>query len=167
MRGPDPLLTTFWGVGGMVAPWQNTHTTSKRLDLPPIGGVGAWWHPDKIRRKVESQNPAIKALLLLPRTPRTHLRRFHKQWRFPVVSTYLIYRFSSIFGLFFVPLDIDSLSERIFVCFQLGLLFVCFLAYAELSLWSFVTAGWCSDCGCSLLSFNQHTNLCTYIKFLH
>nr|QXI86641.1 NADH dehydrogenase subunit 1 [Koutabatermes spinifer] len=75
---------------------------------------------------------------------------FSSEQYFPLVSNYLIYYFSPIFGFFLsllVWLLIPYLSG--FVSFELGLLF--FLACTSLGVYTVMIAGWSSNSGYSLL----------------
>jgi NADH-ubiquinone oxidoreductase chain 1 len=68
-----------------------------------------------------------------------------------LVSNYLIYHFSPIFGFFLsllVWLLVPYLSG--FISFELGLFFL-FLACTRLGVYTVVIAGWSSDSGYSLL----------------
>nr|QZK22285.1 NADH dehydrogenase subunit 1 [Drepanotermes tamminensis] len=78
------------------------------------------------------------------------IKLFTKEQYFPLVSNYLIYYFSPIFGFFLsllVWLLIPYLSG--FVSFELGLLF--FLACTSLGVYTVMVAGWSSNSGYSLL----------------
>nr|AIY61892.1 NADH dehydrogenase subunit 1 [Acanthotermes acanthothorax] len=75
---------------------------------------------------------------------------FSSEQYFPLVSNYLIYYFSPVFGFFLsllVWLLIPYLSG--FVSFELGLLF--FLACTSLGVYTVMIAGWSSNSGYSLL----------------
>nr|YP_009255697.1 NADH dehydrogenase subunit 1 [Reticulitermes labralis]AND97131.1 NADH dehydrogenase subunit 1 [Reticulitermes labralis] len=75
---------------------------------------------------------------------------FSSEQYFPLVSNYLVYYFSPVFGLFLsllVWLLIPYLSG--FVSFELGLLF--FLACTSLGVYTVMVAGWSSNSGYSLL----------------
>lgn len=81
---------------------------------------------------------------------RDAIRLFSKEQYFPIVSNYLIYYFSPIFGFFLsllVWLLIPYLSG--FISFDLGLLF--FLACTSLGVYTVIIAGWSSNSGYSLL----------------
>nr|WNL54315.1 NADH dehydrogenase subunit 1 [Amitermes sp. 'mifer'] len=78
------------------------------------------------------------------------IKLFTKEQYFPLVSNYLIYYFSPIFGFFLsllVWLLIPYLSG--FISFELGLLF--FLACTSLGVYTVMIAGWSSNSGYSLL----------------
>nr|AQP28734.1 NADH dehydrogenase subunit 1 [Nasutitermes sp. 2 TB-2017] len=78
------------------------------------------------------------------------IKLFSSEQYFPIVSNYLIYYFSPIFGFFLsllVWLLIPYLSG--FVSFELGLLF--FLACTSLGVYTVMIAGWSSNSGYSLL----------------
>nr|AQP29502.1 NADH dehydrogenase subunit 1 [Procornitermes araujoi] len=78
------------------------------------------------------------------------IKLFTKEQYFPLISNYLIYYFSPIFGFFLsllVWLLIPYLSG--FVSFELGLLF--FLACTSLGVYTVMIAGWSSNSGYSLL----------------
>nr|YP_009351611.1 NADH dehydrogenase subunit 1 [Hirtitermes hirtiventris]AQP30061.1 NADH dehydrogenase subunit 1 [Hirtitermes hirtiventris] len=78
------------------------------------------------------------------------IKLFSSEQYFPIVSNYLIYYFSPIFGLFLsllVWLLIPYLSG--FISFELGLLF--FLACTSLGVYTVMIAGWSSNSGYSLL----------------
>nr|WHM51731.1 NADH dehydrogenase subunit 1 [Cornitermes ovatus] len=78
------------------------------------------------------------------------IKLFTKEQYFPLVSNYLIYYFSPIFGFFLsllVWLLIPYLSGL--VSFELGLLF--FLACTSLGVYTVMIAGWSSNSGYSLL----------------
>nr|AIY61723.1 NADH dehydrogenase subunit 1 [Ancistrotermes pakistanicus] len=75
---------------------------------------------------------------------------FSSEQYFPLVSNYLIYYFSPVFGFFLsllVWLLIPYLSG--FISFELGLLF--FLACTSLGVYTVMIAGWSSNSGYSLL----------------
>nr|YP_009128255.1 NADH dehydrogenase subunit 1 [Reticulitermes aculabialis]YP_009642871.1 NADH dehydrogenase subunit 1 [Reticulitermes leptomandibularis]YP_010025545.1 NADH dehydrogenase subunit 1 [Reticulitermes ovatilabrum]YP_010352244.1 NADH dehydrogenase subunit 1 [Reticulitermes dabieshanensis]AJO61991.1 NADH dehydrogenase subunit 1 [Reticulitermes aculabialis]QCP70909.1 NADH dehydrogenase subunit 1 [Reticulitermes leptomandibularis]QOQ35844.1 NADH dehydrogenase subunit 1 [Reticulitermes ovatilabrum]U len=75
---------------------------------------------------------------------------FSSEQYFPLVSNYLVYYFSPVFGLFLsllVWLLIPYLSG--FISFELGLLF--FLACTSLGVYTVMVAGWSSNSGYSLL----------------
>nr|YP_009711687.1 NADH dehydrogenase subunit 1 [Reticulitermes lucifugus]QGA46865.1 NADH dehydrogenase subunit 1 [Reticulitermes lucifugus] len=75
---------------------------------------------------------------------------FSSEQYFPLVSNYLVYYFSPIFGLFLsllVWLLIPYLSG--FISFELGLLF--FLACTSLGVYTVMIAGWSSNSSYSLL----------------
>lgn len=81
---------------------------------------------------------------------RDAIRLFVREQYFPLVSNYLIYYFSPIFGFFLsllVWLLIPYLSG--FVSFELGLLF--FLACTRLGVYTVIIAGWSSNSSYSLL----------------
>nr|AQP29755.1 NADH dehydrogenase subunit 1 [Longipeditermes longipes] len=75
---------------------------------------------------------------------------FSSEQYFPIVSNYLIYYFSPIFG-FFLSLLVWLLIPYIsgFVSFELGLLF--FLACTSLGVYTVMIAGWSSNSSYSLL----------------
>nr|QXT44335.1 NADH dehydrogenase subunit 1 [Hoplognathotermes subterraneus] len=78
------------------------------------------------------------------------IKLFSSEQYFPLVSNYLIYYFSPIFGFFLsllVWLLIPYLSG--FISFELGLLF--FLACTSLGVYTVMIAGWSSNSGYSLL----------------
>nr|APU93547.1 NADH dehydrogenase subunit 1 [Sphaerotermes sp. A TB-2017] len=78
------------------------------------------------------------------------IKLFSSEQYFPLVSNYLIYYFSPVFGFFlslFVWLLMPYLSG--FVSFELGLLF--FLACTSLGVYTVMIAGWSSNSGYSLL----------------
>jgi len=78
------------------------------------------------------------------------IKLFSREQYFPVVSNYLIYYFSPIFGFFLsllVWLLVPYLSG--FISFELGLLF--FLACTRLGVYTVMIAGWSSNSGYSLL----------------
>nr|AIY61879.1 NADH dehydrogenase subunit 1 [Sphaerotermes sphaerothorax] len=78
------------------------------------------------------------------------IKLFSSEQYFPLVSNYLIYYFSPVFGFFLsllVWLLIPYLSG--FVSFELGLLF--FLACTSLGVYTVMIAGWSSNSGYSLL----------------
>nr|AQP30035.1 NADH dehydrogenase subunit 1 [Nasutitermes sp. COL2012L08] len=78
------------------------------------------------------------------------IKLFSSEQYFPLVSNYLIYYFSPVFGFFLsllVWLLIPYLSG--FVSFELGLLF--FLACTSLGVYTIMIAGWSSNSGYSLL----------------
>nr|YP_009350857.1 NADH dehydrogenase subunit 1 [Ophiotermes grandilabius]AQP27950.1 NADH dehydrogenase subunit 1 [Ophiotermes grandilabius] len=78
------------------------------------------------------------------------IKLFTSEQHFPLVSNYLVYYFSPIFGFFLsllVWLLIPYLSG--FVSFELGLLF--FLACTSLGVYTVMIAGWSSNSGYSLL----------------
>nr|AQP27614.1 NADH dehydrogenase subunit 1 [Nasutitermes sp. COL2012-SAS] len=78
------------------------------------------------------------------------IKLFSSEQYFPVVSNYLIYYFSPIFGFFLsllVWLLVPYLSG--FISFELGLLF--FLACTSLGVYTVMIAGWSSNSGYSLL----------------
>nr|YP_009351676.1 NADH dehydrogenase subunit 1 [Globitermes sulphureus]AQP30352.1 NADH dehydrogenase subunit 1 [Globitermes sulphureus] len=78
------------------------------------------------------------------------VKLFTSEQYFPLVSNYLIYYFSPIFGFFLsllVWLLVPYLSG--FVSFELGLLF--FLACTSLGVYTVMIAGWSSNSGYSLL----------------
>jgi NADH-ubiquinone oxidoreductase chain 1 len=81
---------------------------------------------------------------------RDAIKLFTREQYFPLVSNYLIYYFSPIFGFFLsllVWLLIPYLSG--FISFELGLLF--FLACTRLGVYTVMIAGWSSNSGYSLL----------------
>nr|AQP29957.1 NADH dehydrogenase subunit 1 [Ateuchotermes sp. C TB-2017]AQP29983.1 NADH dehydrogenase subunit 1 [Ateuchotermes sp. C TB-2017] len=75
---------------------------------------------------------------------------FTSEQYFPLVSNYLIYYFSPVFG-FFLSLLVWVLVPYLsgFISFELGLLF--FLACASLGVYTVMIAGWSSNSGYSLL----------------
>nr|AQP30113.1 NADH dehydrogenase subunit 1 [Microtermes sp. A TB-2017] len=75
---------------------------------------------------------------------------FSSEQYFPLVSNYLIYYFSPVFG-FFLSLLVWLLLPYLsgFVSFELGLLF--FLACTSLGVYTVMIAGWSSNSGYSLL----------------
>nr|WNH36500.1 NADH dehydrogenase subunit 1 [Nasutitermes nigritus]WNH36513.1 NADH dehydrogenase subunit 1 [Nasutitermes nigritus]WNL53912.1 NADH dehydrogenase subunit 1 [Nasutitermes nigritus] len=78
------------------------------------------------------------------------IKLFSSEQYFPIVSNYLIYYFSPIFGFFLsllVWLLVPYLSG--FISFDLGLLF--FLACTSLGVYTVMIAGWSSNSGYSLL----------------
>nr|WMY24234.1 NADH dehydrogenase subunit 1 [Microtermes sp. F MLW-2023a] len=78
------------------------------------------------------------------------IKLFSSEQYFPLVSNYLVYYFSPVFGFFLsllVWLLIPYLSG--FVSFELGLLF--FLACTSLGVYTVMIAGWSSNSGYSLL----------------
>nr|YP_009350688.1 NADH dehydrogenase subunit 1 [Furculitermes winifredae]AQP27601.1 NADH dehydrogenase subunit 1 [Furculitermes winifredae] len=78
------------------------------------------------------------------------IKLFTSEQYFPLVSNYLVYYFSPIFGFFLsllVWLLIPYLSG--FISFELGLLF--FLACTSLGVYTVMIAGWSSNSGYSLL----------------
>nr|WON65867.1 NADH dehydrogenase subunit 1 [Macrotermes subhyalinus] len=78
------------------------------------------------------------------------IKLFSKEQYFPLVSNYLIYYFSPVFGFFLsllVWLLVPYLSG--FFSFELGLLF--FLACTSLGVYTVMIAGWSSNSGYSLL----------------
>nr|YP_009350649.1 NADH dehydrogenase subunit 1 [Nasutitermes longipennis]AQP27536.1 NADH dehydrogenase subunit 1 [Nasutitermes longipennis] len=78
------------------------------------------------------------------------IKLFSSEQYFPIVSNYLIYYFSPIFGFFLsllVWLLVPYLSG--FISFELGLLF--FLACTSLGVYTVMIAGWSSNSGYSLL----------------
>nr|AQP27757.1 NADH dehydrogenase subunit 1 [Nasutitermes sp. FG-ND2-30] len=78
------------------------------------------------------------------------IKLFSSEQYFPVVSNYLIYYFSPVFGFFLsllVWLLVPYLSG--FISFELGLLF--FLACTSLGVYTVMIAGWSSNSGYSLL----------------
>jgi NADH-ubiquinone oxidoreductase chain 1 len=81
---------------------------------------------------------------------RDAIKLFTREQYFPLVSNYLVYYFSPIFGFFLsllVWLLIPYLSG--FISFELGLLF--FLACTRLGVYTVIIAGWSSNSGYSLL----------------
>nr|AIY61775.1 NADH dehydrogenase subunit 1 [Duplidentitermes sp. TB-2014] len=78
------------------------------------------------------------------------IKLFTSEQYFPLVSNYLIYYFSPIFG-FFLSLLIWVLIPYLsgFISFELGLLF--FLACTSLGVYTVMVAGWSSNSGYSLL----------------
>nr|QZK21323.1 NADH dehydrogenase subunit 1 [Amitermes sp. ANIC 0041] len=78
------------------------------------------------------------------------IKLFSSEQYFPLVSNYLIYYFSPIFG-FFLSLLIWLLIPYLsgFISFELGLLF--FLACTSLGVYTVMIAGWSSNSGYSLL----------------
>jgi len=81
---------------------------------------------------------------------RDAIKLFSREQYFPIVSNYLIYYFSPIFGFFLsllVWLLVPYLSG--FISFELGLLF--FLACTRLGVYTVMIAGWSSNSGYSLL----------------
>nr|YP_009351780.1 NADH dehydrogenase subunit 1 [Bulbitermes singaporiensis]AQP30636.1 NADH dehydrogenase subunit 1 [Bulbitermes singaporiensis] len=78
------------------------------------------------------------------------IKLFSSEQYFPIVSNYLIYYFSPIFGFFLsllVWLLVPYLSG--FISFELGLLF--FLACTSLGVYTVMIAGWSSNSSYSLL----------------
>nr|YP_001256912.1 NADH dehydrogenase subunit 1 [Reticulitermes santonensis]ABN10443.1 NADH dehydrogenase subunit 1 [Reticulitermes santonensis] len=78
------------------------------------------------------------------------IKLFSSEQYFPLVSNYLVYYFSPVFGLFLsllVWLLIPYLSG--FISFELGLLF--FLACTSLGVYTVMVAGWSSNSSYSLL----------------
>nr|YP_009250739.1 NADH dehydrogenase subunit 1 [Reticulitermes grassei]AMX23079.1 NADH dehydrogenase subunit 1 [Reticulitermes grassei] len=78
------------------------------------------------------------------------IKLFSSEQYFPLVSNYLVYYFSPVFGLFLsllVWLLIPYLSG--FISFELGLLF--FLACTSLGVYTVMIAGWSSNSSYSLL----------------
>nr|URH16942.1 NADH dehydrogenase subunit 1 [Nasutitermes pinocchio] len=78
------------------------------------------------------------------------IKLFSSEQYFPIVSNYLIYYLSPIFGFFLsllVWLLVPYLSG--FISFELGLLF--FLACTSLGVYTIMIAGWSSNSGYSLL----------------
>nr|AIY61749.1 NADH dehydrogenase subunit 1 [Jugositermes tuberculatus] len=75
---------------------------------------------------------------------------FTSEQYFPLVSNYLIYYFSPVFG-FFLSLLVWVLIPYLsgFISFELGLLF--FLACTSLGVYTVMIAGWSSNSGYSLL----------------
>nr|WHM51692.1 NADH dehydrogenase subunit 1 [Orthognathotermes sp. n.] len=75
---------------------------------------------------------------------------FTSEQYFPLVSNYLIYYFSPVFG-FFLSLLVWVLVPYLsgFISFELGLLF--FLACTSLGVYTVMIAGWSSNSGYSLL----------------
>jgi NADH-ubiquinone oxidoreductase chain 1 len=84
-------------------------------------------------------------------TFRDAINFFTKEQYFPLVSNYLIYYFSPIFG-FFVSLLVWLLVPYLsgFIPFELGLLFF-FLACTSLGVYTAMIAAWSSNSGYSLL----------------
>nr|WMY24000.1 NADH dehydrogenase subunit 1 [Mimeutermes giffardii] len=78
------------------------------------------------------------------------IKLFSSEQYFPLVSNYLVYYFSPIFG-FFLSLLIWLLVPYLsgFISFELGLLF--FLACTSLGVYTVMIAGWSSNSGYSLL----------------
>nr|YP_009350922.1 NADH dehydrogenase subunit 1 [Promirotermes pygmaeus]AQP28130.1 NADH dehydrogenase subunit 1 [Promirotermes pygmaeus] len=78
------------------------------------------------------------------------IKLFTSEQYFPLVSNYLIYYFSPIFG-FFLSLLVWLLFPYLsgFISFELGLLF--FLACTSLGVYTVMIAGWSSNSGYSLL----------------
>nr|AQP28104.1 NADH dehydrogenase subunit 1 [Neocapritermes taracua] len=78
------------------------------------------------------------------------VKLFTSEQYFPLVSNYLIYYFSPVFG-FFLSLLIWLLIPYLsgFISFELGLLF--FLACTSLGVYTVMIAGWSSNSGYSLL----------------
>nr|QXT43958.1 NADH dehydrogenase subunit 1 [Acholotermes chirotus]QXT44426.1 NADH dehydrogenase subunit 1 [Acholotermes sp. CMRT125]QXT44439.1 NADH dehydrogenase subunit 1 [Acholotermes sp. CMRT134] len=78
------------------------------------------------------------------------IKLFTSEQYFPLVSNYLIYYFSPIFG-FFLSLLVWVLVPYLsgFISFELGLLF--FLACTSLGVYTVMIAGWSSNSGYSLL----------------
>nr|QXT44010.1 NADH dehydrogenase subunit 1 [Astratotermes hilarus]QXT44023.1 NADH dehydrogenase subunit 1 [Astratotermes hilarus] len=78
------------------------------------------------------------------------IKLFTSEQYFPLVSNYLIYYFSPVFG-FFLALLVWVLVPYLsgFVSFDLGLLF--FLACTSLGVYTVMIAGWSSNSGYSLL----------------
>nr|YP_009515450.1 NADH dehydrogenase subunit 1 [Pericapritermes nitobei]AYB71140.1 NADH dehydrogenase subunit 1 [Pericapritermes nitobei] len=78
------------------------------------------------------------------------IKLFTSEQYFPLVSNYLVYYFSPIFG-FFLSLLVWSLIPYLsgFISFELGLLF--FLACTSLGVYTVMIAGWSSNSGYSLL----------------
>nr|YP_009350675.1 NADH dehydrogenase subunit 1 [Amitermes meridionalis]AQP27588.1 NADH dehydrogenase subunit 1 [Amitermes meridionalis] len=78
------------------------------------------------------------------------IKLFTSEQYFPLVSNYLIYYFSPIFG-FFLSLLIWLLIPYLsgFISFELGLLF--FLSCTSLGVYTVMIAGWSSNSGYSLL----------------
>jgi NADH-ubiquinone oxidoreductase chain 1 len=78
------------------------------------------------------------------------IRLFTKEQYFPLVSNYLSYYFSPVFGLF-LSLLIWALIPyfRGFISFELGLLF--FLCCTSLGVYTVIVAGWSSNSNYSLL----------------
>nr|AQP28669.1 NADH dehydrogenase subunit 1 [Nasutitermes sp. 3 TB-2017]AQP29859.1 NADH dehydrogenase subunit 1 [Nasutitermes sp. 4 TB-2017] len=78
------------------------------------------------------------------------IKLFSSEQYFPIVSNYLIYYFSPVFG-FFLSLLIWLLIPYLsgFISFELGLLF--FLACTSLGVYTVMIAGWSSNSGYSLL----------------
>nr|AQP30217.1 NADH dehydrogenase subunit 1 [Oriensubulitermes inanis] len=78
------------------------------------------------------------------------IKLFSSEQYFPIVSNYLIYYYSPVFGFFLsllVWLLVPYLSG--FISFELGLLF--FLACTSLGVYTIMIAGWSSNSGYSLL----------------
>nr|URH16553.1 NADH dehydrogenase subunit 1 [Leptomyxotermes doriae] len=78
------------------------------------------------------------------------IKLFSSEQYFPIVSNYLVYYFSPVFGFFLsllVWLLVPYLSG--FFSFELGLLF--FLACTSLGVYTVMIAGWSSNSGYSLL----------------
>nr|AIY62022.1 NADH dehydrogenase subunit 1 [Constrictotermes cavifrons] len=78
------------------------------------------------------------------------VKLFSSEQYFPLVSNYLVYYFSPVFGFFLsllVWLLVPYLSG--FISFELGLLF--FLACTSLGVYTVMVAGWSSNSGYSLL----------------
>nr|AIY61827.1 NADH dehydrogenase subunit 1 [Amalotermes phaeocephalus]QXT44153.1 NADH dehydrogenase subunit 1 [Amalotermes phaeocephalus] len=78
------------------------------------------------------------------------IKLFTSEQYFPLVSNYLIYYFSPVFG-FFLALLVWVLVPYLsgFISFELGLLF--FLACTSLGVYTVMIAGWSSNSGYSLL----------------
>nr|AIY61788.1 NADH dehydrogenase subunit 1 [Astalotermes sp. TB-2014]QXT44049.1 NADH dehydrogenase subunit 1 [Acidnotermes sp. CAM048] len=78
------------------------------------------------------------------------IKLFTSEQYFPLVSNYLIYYFSPVFG-FFLALLVWALIPYLsgFISFELGLLF--FLACTSLGVYTVMIAGWSSNSGYSLL----------------
>nr|QXT44127.1 NADH dehydrogenase subunit 1 [Heimitermes laticeps]QXT44166.1 NADH dehydrogenase subunit 1 [Heimitermes laticeps] len=78
------------------------------------------------------------------------IKLFTKEQYFPLVSNYLIYYFSPIFG-FFLSLLVWVLIPYLsgFISFELGMLF--FLSCTSLGVYTVMIAGWSSNSGYSLL----------------
>nr|YP_009351377.1 NADH dehydrogenase subunit 1 [Foraminitermes rhinoceros]AQP29426.1 NADH dehydrogenase subunit 1 [Foraminitermes rhinoceros] len=78
------------------------------------------------------------------------IKLFTSEQYFPLVSNYLVYYFSPIFG-FFLSLLVWVLIPYLsgFISFELGLLF--FLACTSLGVYTVMIAGWSSNSGYSLL----------------
>nr|QXT44387.1 NADH dehydrogenase subunit 1 [Apicotermes arquieri]QXT44504.1 NADH dehydrogenase subunit 1 [Apicotermes arquieri] len=78
------------------------------------------------------------------------IKLFTSEQYFPLVSNYLIYYFSPVFG-FFLSLLVWVLVPYLsgFISFELGLLF--FLACTSLGVYTVMIAGWSSNSGYSLL----------------
>jgi NADH-ubiquinone oxidoreductase chain 1 len=72
---------------------------------------------------------------------RDAIKFFSKEWHFPLVSNYLIYYFSPIFG-FFLSLLVWLLFPYLsgFISFELGLLLF-FLACTRLDVYTVIIAG--------------------------